>query len=95
MVELEPSSALGFIDLQDKKMFNPTPVEGAGITYIAVGMNYPFFDRIDQRLNTRGADISEYINKNLNCFKEKKSRWESASLTKLSHYEYLKKNIYE
>jgi tryptophan halogenase len=94
MVNLEPSNPVGFFDVQNSKMvtnkFNPF----WGITYISVGMNYPYFDRVNQRFNTFGEDIKEYIDKNVEKYNIKKHNWQKSAQSAPTLFQYLKDNVY-
>lgn len=94
MINLEPINKVGIFDLQDRKMFSHQPDPDRGITYIAVGMNYPMFDSIDQRLYTFGRDLSEYIDSNKEFFRRNKERWFRASITAPTLNSWLEENIY-
>jgi tryptophan halogenase len=94
MAEMKPAKVIGFHDLQDRKMFLNQVDPAAGITYISVGMNYPFFDRIDQRTNLHNIDIKDYINSSIEFFSDRKRKWSEAAKLAPTLYEYLKNNIY-
>lgn len=95
MVRLEPTTATGFLNLEEQKMFTANPDLKAGILYIATGMNYPLLDRIDLDLEIMGGDIDPFINEVMGRFQEKKSAWERSAKDKLSLYKYLALNIYD
>ena len=90
----EVSGLKGIFELQDKKMFTGSPDIFSGISYISVGMNYHFFDRIDQKLFTYGNNIKPYIDSNLKLFNAKKSQWSKAAENAPSLNKYLEDNIY-
>lgn len=95
MVKLTPTPSVGFFDLQDKKMFTNRLDPDWGITYISVGLNYPLYDNIDQRLNTFGSDISSYVNGLIANFAVKKQAWNDAAKLAPSLYQYLRANIHD
>lgn len=94
MINLEPVNPAGFFDTQNRKMFINNVDPSWGITYISVGMNYPFFDRVDQRLNTFGRDIQKYIDSNVERYNTKKFQWQKAAENAPTLYTYLKENIH-
>jgi hypothetical protein len=65
-----------------------------GISYISVGYNYPFFDSVDQRFNTFGADVKPYVNQNVEHFNLKKNAWKKAAENEPSLYQYLKDHVH-
>ena len=91
---MEPSSLQGVFDLQNRKMFTNIPDTLAGISYISVGMNYHFFDRVTQKLNIVGNNIKPYVDSNLKLFNAKKSQWNKAAENAPSLNKYLEDNIY-
>ena len=93
--EYKISSVVGFQDLQNKKMFTHEIKPTDGITYISVGMNYNFFDRVDQKMNLHGSDIKFYIDSQIKFFNEKKKKWELASKAAPTLYKYLEENIHD
>lgn len=95
MVNLEPVNPAGFFDAQNRKMFVNNIDPSWGITYISVGMNYAFFDKVDQRLNTFGRDIQKYIDNNVEKYNRKKLRWKQEAENAPTLYKYLKENIYD
>jgi hypothetical protein len=92
---MEPSSLQGVFDLQNRKMFTNIPDTLAGISYISVGMNYHFFDRVTQKLNIVGNNIKPYVDSNLKLFNAKKSQWNKAAENAPSLNKYLEDNIYD
>jgi flavin-dependent dehydrogenase len=94
MVDLEPTSKVGFFDLQNRKMFSHIPENNFGITYISVGMNYPFYDRVDQSYYKNKKDLKEYLDNVKNIFNNKKIEWNKNSKECLSLYQYLLENIH-
>ena len=94
MVNMEPGYIAGFNDVHDKKMFIKEIDPIAGITYISVGMNYHFIDRIDQQENIFNNDIKPYIDGIKEKFEDKKKYWQEISEHAPTLYKYLKDNIY-
>jgi tryptophan halogenase len=94
MPRLEPVSSAGFSDVQNRKMFTNEIAPTWGITYISVGMNYSFFDRVNQRCNTFGKDIKPYIDNLVLKYGIRKNVWNEAAKTKPTLYQYLKENIH-
>ena len=66
-----------------------------GLSYMSVGMNYLFFDRVDQKMNVSGANIKSYIDNNKHLFEVKKKHWKEVASRALSLHDYLKTNVYE
>lgn len=97
MVKLEPTSIVGFRDLQNKKMVTSDPGQfREGIPWISVGMNYPVFDVVDQIQHEwyEGIDHSKLWAPTFTLLDLRKEKWRKAAQKELSLYEYLKKNIY-
>lgn len=86
---------VGFYDLFHRKMLSKEIAPLAGITYVSVGMNFFIFDSIDQRLNTFGDNLSDYILDSVSKFEEKKKMWKEAAELSPTLYEYLKNNIHD
>jgi tryptophan halogenase len=86
---------LGFTYFAGQKMGNKIYNPLDGMSYISVGMNYPFFDRVDQKLNVSGRDIKEYIDSNKTHFELKKAIWEEHIKDAPSLMQYLADNIFE
>lgn len=95
MVKLQPTTKVGFFDLQNRKMFSHSLEPDFGITYISIGMNYPVFDRVDQAHFKNKQQLKEYVDSVKQIFEYKKLQWKTAALTCPSLYEYLKTNIYD
>ena len=96
MVSLIPSHTVGFFDLHNKKMFNPTIDPVAGITYISVGMNYPLKDKLDQEMELFGYydGLKQYVDGLITLYNYKKEKWQDAAKKCPTLYQYLKSNIY-
>lgn len=95
IAENKPTNISGGIyDLQQSKMFTGVSSAVAGITYISVGMNYPVFDAIDQKMNVFDYNIKPYIDENVRLFEEKKRKWNAAADKASSLCKYLEDNIY-
>ena len=94
MLHLEPQTGTGFFDTQNKKMFTGAMDNTFGISYISVGFNYPFFDSVDQRFNTHGADVKPYVNQNIEHFNLKKKAWKKAAEIEPSLHEYLRDHVH-
>lgn len=94
MVNMSPTTTIGFWDLQNRKMFDAGVDNVAGITYVGVGMNYPMIDRVEQKMASCGYDIEPYINRLKDNLDNKKKRWSMYASKELSLYEWLKKNVY-
>jgi hypothetical protein len=94
MIDLQPTTSVGFFDLQNQKMFE-SPINAiGGITYISAGMNYFLKDKIDLEIRSFKNNNKNRIDKLVSHYKKKKSMWEDAAKNELSLYQYLKKNIY-
>jgi tryptophan halogenase len=94
---LTPQSFQGFNDLQHIKMFtNRAPVH-AGITRIAVGMNYPLLDSTTARQHEirDQSNYKEVFKQSFESFEKKKMYWNSLADLEPSLYEYLKNTIYK
>jgi hypothetical protein len=94
---LAPQSFQGFNDLQHIKMFTSRAPTHAGITRIAVGMNYPLLDATTARQHEirDQSDYKEVFNKSFESFEKKKMYWNSLADLEPSLYEYLKNTIYK
>jgi tryptophan halogenase len=95
MIHLEPVTSTGFFDAQNKKMFTGVMDNLWGISYISVGYNYPFFDSVDQRFNTHGADVKPYVNRNVERFNLQKKAWKKAAENEPSLYQYLRDHVHD
>ena len=98
MVNLEPTTHVGFKDLQMKKMVTSDPGSfREGIPWISVGMNYPVLDQVDQKLHEfyDGIDHKKEWLPQFIEFDLRKHKWNRAAESELSLYQYLKKNIYK
>jgi tryptophan halogenase len=98
MVQLEPTTHVGFKDLQMKKMVTSDPGSfREGIPWISVGMNYPVLDQVDQKLHEfyDGIDHKKEWLPQFIEFDLRKHKWTKAAESELSLYQYLKKNIYK
>jgi len=91
-------NAVGFIALQNDKMFNQRTPDLGGITWISVGMNYFMMDEVTLAVDiAHHADESAYRAEWEKSFRElehKKERWLEAAKDKPSLYQYLKDNIH-
>jgi len=94
MVNLEPSMNVGFFDLHHKKMFSNIPDPLAGISYISVGMNYPVYDLVDQKIYFNNQIDPLYIKKILKNMESRKTKWFNSAKNKPSLKKYLEENIY-
>jgi tryptophan halogenase len=97
MPQLKPSTAISFNDLHNRKMFTETPDPKAGITYVSVGMNYPYLDIVGQKWH-EGQENTDYKIKFKDILAKmefNKKQWQQAAETAPSLYEYLRDNIYE
>jgi tryptophan halogenase len=94
---LAPQSFQGFNDLQHIKMFTSRAPVNAGITRIAVGMNYPLLDAttVRQREIRDQSDYKEVFAVSFESFEKKKMYWNSLADLEPSLYEYLKNTIYK
>jgi hypothetical protein len=93
---LEPQSFQGFYSLQHIKMFtNQAPIN-AGITRIAVGMNYPMLDPITQQVYEKRDKVShaEKLKSFFETYEKKKQYWKKSAEAEPSLYQYLKDNIH-
>jgi hypothetical protein len=95
MVEMEPTTTIGFFDLQNQKMFRVNIPDRDGITYISVGMNYPVYDSVEQKIDLCGANIKQRIDSMVENFKNKKLKWATHAAKEPTLYTYLKNNIYK
>jgi tryptophan halogenase len=97
MIDLKPTTHVGFKDLQMKKMVTSDPGSfKEGIPWISVGMNYPVLDQVDQKLhefydgvNHKQLWLPQFIE-----FDIRKHKWNLAAERELSLFQYLKKYIY-
>jgi flavin-dependent dehydrogenase len=94
LTNYDVSNIKGFTYMALNKMSNPQFKGDYGIVYVSVGMNYPFFDRVDQKMNVSGANIKDYIDSNRTFFEIKKMLWEEAAEKAPSLNKYLADNIY-
>ena len=94
---LEPQSFQGFHELQHIKMFTNRAPMSAGITRIAVGMNYPLLDNITRihQENRDGIDYKEKYKESFETFEKKKEYWAKLAESEPTLYQYLKDNIYK
>jgi tryptophan halogenase len=97
LVKLNPSTAIGFNDLQHRKMFSEQPDHRAGITYVSVGMNYPIFDMVGQKWHEGfdHIDHKTHFAPVFKMFEENKARWLKAAETAPSMFQYLGTNVYK
>jgi hypothetical protein len=96
MVELKPSTSIGFNDLTHRKMFSETPDPAAGITYVSAGMNYFMLDQVGQKWHEGHdhIDYSSMLAPVFTMFDDRKNKWNKFAEKELSLYQYLKKNIF-
>lgn len=94
---LEPQSFQGFYDLQHTKMFTNKAHPNAGITRIAVGMNYPLLDRISQRQHEIRDKVDHKVAMAswFETLDKKKAYWQKLAKDEPTLYEYLKNTIYK
>lgn len=85
----------GFTYFGNQKMNRSIFDPNDGMCYVSVGMNYLFFDRVDQKLNVSGRDIKEYIDSNKTQFELKKAIWEEHIKDAPSLMKYLADNVFE
>lgn len=95
LIDLKPTSTVGYFQIQDQKMFNTQLDPIAGITYISVGMNYFLYDRIEQDWHRFDQDITVRMQNLKNLYDEKKKRWQAAAKNMPSLNEYLKHYIHD
>jgi hypothetical protein len=78
-------------------MFTSKAPINAGITRIAVGMNYPLLDAttVRQREIRDQSNYKEVFNTSFESFEKKKMYWNSLADLEPSLYEYLKNTIYK
>jgi len=94
LVDMQPTSIVGYWHLHNQKMFG-APIEPlVGITYISVGMNYFLYDSIDQDYGKFGANIENRIKQIESIYDRKKEKWLQAAKHEPTLYEYLSRNIY-
>jgi flavin-dependent dehydrogenase len=94
LVNMKPDNVVGFFDLHNRKMFTNDIDPISGITYVSVGMNYPLFDKVDQKNNIFNYNIKSYIDSLVENFNNKKIKWTTSASVCLSLNKYLEKNIY-
>ena len=98
MINLQPTTRVGFADLAARKMMSHTVDPKAGITYISVGMNYAALDGIDYVYDTHNyslGNVKEYVDDRVLFFNKRKDSWQNAALDAPSLYEYLRDNIHD
>jgi tryptophan halogenase len=98
MVNLEPTTSVGFKDLQTKKMVTADPGQHReGIPWISVGMNYPVFDKVDQMLHEfyDNVDHKKFWAPFFTLLETRKNKWRRAAEKELSLFQFLKNNIYK
>jgi tryptophan halogenase len=99
MINLEPTTYIGFKDLQMKKMVTADPGNAfrEGIPWISVGMNYPVLDQVDQKLHEfyDGIDHKKEWLPQFLEFDRRKHSWSQAADRELTLYQHLKKYIYK
>jgi tryptophan halogenase len=97
MPRLEASTAISFNDLQNRKMFFETPDPKAGITYVSVGLHYPYLDIVGQTWHENYENINFKIafKPVFDKMEQNKKEWQSAADQSPSLYNFLKANIYE
>lgn len=94
LLDYERTGSNGFEYMALNKMNNPQFRGDFGILYVSVGMHYPFFDRVDQKMNVHRADIKPYIDANKTSFEIKKMLWEEAAEKAPTLNKYLADNIF-
>lgn len=98
MINLEPTTSVGFHDLQIRKMFTADPGDfHNGIPWISVGMDFTVFDRVDQMLHefTDKMDHKTAFAPLFRQYEKRAETWWKAAEQQPSLYEYLKTNIYD
>lgn len=95
--KLEPQSFQGFYELQHAKMFTNRAPINAGITRIAVGMNYPYLDAISARQHEirDKVDHKVVMQEWFDMLDKKKEYWKKMAQDEPSLYEYLKNRFYK
>jgi tryptophan halogenase len=97
MPQLKPSTAISFNDLHHRKMFTETPDPKAGITYVSVGMHYPYLDLVGYKWH-EGRDNIDYNIKFKSTFERmenNKNRWRALAEKEFSLFNFLERNIYK
>jgi len=94
LIDLAPTTTIGYSDFQNKKMFTNFPIESRGITYIAVGMNSPFYDKVDLLFDYFGKPPKKDIDNMKQNFELKKQKWQKQSENCEYLLDYLNKNIH-
>jgi len=84
-----------FIKIAKAKMFNHNLIPNDGATYISIGMNYFFYDRIDAQLFNFGELNKQKIDRNIKIFEARKKYWQEACKDAPSLYKYLKDNYHQ
>lgn len=94
MDNAEDSHIWGFQRMAFNKLDTSEFRGDSGLIYITVGMNYPYFDRVDQKMNLSGIDASDYVNSNKLRFDLLKEHWQSVADKSPSLMKYLEENIF-
>lgn len=97
MVLQNQQNASAFNQLHNNKMWATPPKEIAGITYVAVGMNYFILDKVNQQVyeNDEGIDFKIKYNHVFESLEKRKNRWRALANNELTLYEFLKQNYYK
>lgn len=88
-----PQSFHGFYDLNHRKMFTGISPTDAGITRIAVGMNYPILDKVtvEYEQAREKADYAKQYSESFEIFEKKKAYWAKCAEKEPTLFEYLTK----
>ena len=97
MVFQNQQNASAFNQLHNNKMWATPPKEIAGITYVAVGMNYFILDKVNQVVyeNDAGVDFKIKYHQVFDSLEKRKKRWSALAEKELTLYEFLKQNYYK
>jgi hypothetical protein len=97
IIELIPTENLGFSDLEKRKTFLNTADLSLGISWISTGMRFFILDKITQRLieHNNAVDHKKMFDPYFIAQEKTKKRWQAAAEKELTHYEFLKKYIYD
>lgn len=96
MVNCIPTTAKGFSDFADKKLFDNEYFHSEGIQHIATGMNYPIMDYsvIKVREFYRDFNYKLFVDQISREWDRQKKIYENESKSSQTIYNYLKENIY-
>lgn len=96
MTNLVPTESVGFFDLEKRKTYSGIVNLEQGIPWIATGMRFMTLDKMHQQLieHNNCVDHKEMFDPFIKAQEFNKERWSRAADKELSHYEFLKKYIY-